>query len=208
MLTRKDFRLSPETGKRNLALCSAELLYTLAGEGASEKLRIPCIAELISRRFLNRRDNQLAEAIDKLLPNGERKSLERTLDEDFLNKPSKETLEKVLWQTDNDFSRKCHTAVSRRLISLCCETDGFIPVYSGEKAFGFRTKPALVGNNNLFFTVFVFYFNCRDKGGKMTVHSILCLRESSARGVPAITYTHDNFTRPRHFVGNVVRKVL
>ena len=120
----------------NLIFIENDMLNKCAAdaEDYSEELRITCIAELFSRWFVSR-EEKLAEIIDQLLPNGERRNLGQLLDEDFLQNPGREQLMCALWKTSDEFSLKCQSAVRERLIRLCCETDGFIPVYSSSMAF-------------------------------------------------------------------------
>lgn len=118
----------------NLAFYTPESLVEFTRANNPEAARIACVAELFARWFLSR-DFKLAEMIDSLLSDGERSNLGLLLDEDFLHNPTEETLQRQFWNTDNPFSQKCMVAVRKKLIELCCETDGFIPVYLRDWAF-------------------------------------------------------------------------
>ena len=133
MKTCDDFLFNPETELDNLLFYPEKELVCIAEENPGE-IRCECIAELFRRWFITR-SRETAALIDSLLPNGERESLKKVL-QDFCNAlPSREKLTGDLWETKDPFSLKCQAAVRSTLIRLCYETAGFIPVYMGEKAF-------------------------------------------------------------------------
>ena len=120
--------------KQNLLFFSTDVLAQFIRSNQMDENRRICIAELIIRWFLNREDN-LASIIDEALPDGEREQLGKVLDENFPNLPSRQSLLRDLWNPRTQFSVKCMANVRKRLIELCCDTDGFIPVYTNEQAF-------------------------------------------------------------------------
>ena len=137
-----DLCTSHDATVRNLWFYPTEDLGAYASSREPEEDRVICIAELFVRDFL-KRGNAEAE-INRVLPDGELKQFLRTLDEDFLDLRDKaEVLGGNLWECKSNFSRKCHAAVRARLLSLCIDTDGFIPVVYGEDAFfiPFRFAP-------------------------------------------------------------------
>lgn len=124
----------PQVVVRNLWFYPTEEIGQYANSRRSEKNRIECVAELFIREFLNRKSAE--KEIDRVLPDGELKHFWCTINEDFLDLRDKtEVLNGELWECKNDFSRKCHAAVRKRLLSLCIDTDGFIPVFCGKEAF-------------------------------------------------------------------------
>ena len=129
-----DLENSHDAVVRSLWFYPAEELGAYASSREPEEDRVACTAELFVRDFLNRGS---AEAeINAALPNGELKHFWRRINEDFLDLRDKtEVLNGDLWKCKNDFSRKCHAAVRKRLLSLCIDTDGFIPVFCGKDAF-------------------------------------------------------------------------
>ena len=130
-----DFCLElPEVVVRNLWFYPTEEIGRYASSQRSEKNRIECVAELFIREFLNRKSAE--KEINRILPDGELKLFWCTINDDFLDLRDKtEVLNGDLWECSSDFSKKCHAAVRRRLLSLCIDTDGFIPVFCGENAF-------------------------------------------------------------------------
>ena len=120
--------------KQNLLFFSTDVLAQFIRSKQIDENRRICIAELIIRWFLNRDDN-LASIIDEALPDGEREQLSKVLDENFPNLPSRQSLLGDLWNPRTPFSAKCMVNVRKRLIELCCDTDGFIPVYANGQAF-------------------------------------------------------------------------
>lgn len=124
----------PETVVRNLWFYPTEEIGRYASSKRSEKNRIECVAELFIREFLNRQSAE--KEINRVLPDGELKLFWCTINDDFLDLRDKaEVLNGNLWDCGNNFSKKCHAAVRTRLLSLCVETDGFIPVFCGADAF-------------------------------------------------------------------------
>ena len=115
--------------KQNLLFFSSDVLAQFIRSNQMDENRRICIAESIIRWFLNREDN-LASIIDEALPDGEREQLGKVLDENFPNLPSRQSLLRDLWNPRTQFSVKCMANVRKRLIELCCDTDGFIPVYT------------------------------------------------------------------------------
>ena len=120
--------------KHNLLFFKDKVLFQFAASEQPESSRIACTAELFVRWFLSR-DHDLATEIDQLLPDGERENFQRLLNENFLKNPSREALMQELWRSANPFSQKCLPAIRQRLLTLCCETDGFIPVYMDDQAY-------------------------------------------------------------------------
>ena len=121
-----------EAALRNLWYYSTGELGRIAGSTGSEEDRLPCVAELFVREFLN--PDSAAEEIDAVLPDGELTEFRKLIPADFLDaRPKGELLRNELWSPQNDFSRKCLTAVRKRLIELCEYTDGFIPVFIRNK---------------------------------------------------------------------------
>ena len=120
----------------NIIFCRTEDLCRISesSDDYSAEVRTRCAAELFVRYFLQPKSVP-AESLDRILPDGERPELTRRLPRDLLNCPTQEIFFESLWEARNEFSRQCEIEVRERLRVLCCETDGFIPVFRGEEAF-------------------------------------------------------------------------
>lgn len=120
----------------NIIFCRTEDLCRIAetSDDYSAEVRARCAAELFVRYFLQPKSVP-AESLDRMLPDGERAELPRRLPRDLLNCPTPEIFLEPLWVARNEFSRQCEIETRERLRVLCCETDGFIPVFCGGEAF-------------------------------------------------------------------------
>lgn len=118
---------------RNLFYYPLEELYDYAKSDHSEFPRAQCVAEIFVREFLKK--GSAEKELNDILPDGELNGFWKTLNWSFLDNREKSViLSHPLWDVKNEFSRKCHIKTQERLTDLCVKTDGFIPVYQGDKA--------------------------------------------------------------------------
>ncbi len=114
----------------NLLFFEAEDLLEVAVDAwgdYSDEARIACIAELLKRRYLCP-GSVSVEALDAVFPGKEWRNCERLLSLNVFSLPRHE-LNHSLWQSDDEFLKRCESAVRGCFRELFERIEGFVPVY-------------------------------------------------------------------------------
>ena len=129
-----------------LFLSQADLIAVVSDtEGRySEVCRQECIAELIIRWYLNP-FSEYEKCLDTIFPAKEWHPLKRIKEREIFSVPTASSLPNKLWNSSAPFFVRCEIVARKRLTDLL-NTDGFIPVYSGDEAF---FLPFFLENNTL-----------------------------------------------------------
>lgn len=120
----------------NLIFLSGDKLIAIvsdATERHSEECRRECLAELICRWYL-KPSAEIEVCLDSVFPSKEWHSLKKLKEQEIFAVPTAAGLPQKLWSSAEPFLARCEVATRKRLTELL-ETDGFIPVYSGDDAF-------------------------------------------------------------------------
>lgn len=104
-----------------------------------------CLAELIVRWYL-KPSAEIENCLDFIFPAKEWHSLKKFKEQEIFAIPTAASLPQKLWSSADPFLARCEVATRKRLAELL-ETDGFIPVYSGDDAFFLPFR--LVDNDRL-----------------------------------------------------------
>lgn len=132
----------------NLIFLSGDRLIAIvsdATERYSEDCRLECLAELIVRWYL-KPSAEIENCLDFIFPAKEWHSLKKFKEQEIFAIPTAASLPQKLWSSADPFLARCEVATRKRLAELL-ETDGFIPVYSGDDAFFLPFR--LVDNDRL-----------------------------------------------------------
>jgi len=124
------------TAPENLIFFSLANLNSVAldaGERFSEDCRQECIAELLSRWYLNS-SSELEDILDSVFPQKEWHSLKKHKEQEIISVQTASSLPQKLWSSSEPFFMRCEVTVRKRLATLL-NADGFIPVYFGNSAF-------------------------------------------------------------------------
>ena len=124
------------TAPENLIFFSLSCLTAVASDAAgrySEDCRLACLAELIVRWYL-KPSAEIERCLDFVFPAKEWHSLKKLKEQEIFAIPAAAGLPQKLWSSADPFPARCEVSARKRLADLL-ETDGFIPVYSGEDAF-------------------------------------------------------------------------
>lgn len=124
------------TAPENLIFLSGDRLIAIvsdATERYSEDCRLECLAELIVRWYL-KPSAEIENCLDFIFPAKEWHSLKKFKEQEIFAIPTAASLPQKLWSSADPFLARCEVATRKRLTDLL-ETDGFIPVYSGDNAF-------------------------------------------------------------------------
>ena len=124
------------TASENLIFFSGDSLIAVvcdAPERYSEDCRLECLAELIVRWYL-KPSSEIETCLDSAFPAKEWHYLKKHKEQEIFAVPTAAGLPKKLWSSVDTFLARCEVATRKRLTDLL-ETDGFIPVYSGDDAF-------------------------------------------------------------------------
>lgn len=100
----------------------------------SEDCRIECIAELIIRWYLKNPSDGIENCLDSVFPAKEWHFLKKLKEPEIFAAPTVASLPQKLWSSVDPFLLSCEVSARKRLADLL-DTDGFIPVYSGDDAF-------------------------------------------------------------------------
>lgn len=120
----------------NLIFLSGDKLIAIvsdATERHSEECRRECLAELICRWYL-KPSAEIEVCLDSVFPSKEWHPLKKLKEQEIFAVPTAAGLPQKLWSSAEPFLARCEVATRKRLTELL-ETDGFIPVYSGDDAF-------------------------------------------------------------------------
>lgn len=124
------------TASENLIFLSVDRLIAVvsdATERYSEDCKRECLAELIVRWYL-KPSTEIETCLDSAFPAKEWHSLKKIKEQEIFAIPTVASLPQKLWSRADPFLSRCEVATRKRLTDLL-ETDGFIPVYSGDDAF-------------------------------------------------------------------------
>ena len=124
------------TASENLIFLSVDRLIAVvsdATERFSEDCKRECLAELIVRWYL-KPATEIETCLDSAFPANEWHSLKKIKEQEIFAIPTVASLPQKLWSSADPFLARCEVATRKRLTELL-ETDGFIPVYSGDDAF-------------------------------------------------------------------------
>lgn len=136
------------TAPENLIFLSWDRLIAVvsdAMERYSEDCRLECLAELVVRWYL-KPSAEIKDCLDSAFPAKEWHSLKKFKEQEIFAIPTAAGLPQKLWSSADPFLARCEVATRKRLADLL-ETDGFIPVYSGDDAFFLPFR--LVDNDRL-----------------------------------------------------------
>lgn len=136
------------TAPENLIFLSRDRLIAVVSDATgrySEDCRLECLAELIVRWFL-KPSAEIENCLDFIFSAKEWHSLKKFKEQEIFAIPTAAGLPQKLWSSADPFLARCEVATRKRLTDLL-ETDGFIPVYSGDDAFFLPFR--LVDNDRL-----------------------------------------------------------
>ena len=120
----------------NLIFLSGDKLFAIVSDATgrySEECRRECLAELICRWYL-KPSAEFEACLDSVFPSKEWHSLKKLKEQEIFAAPTAVGLPQKLWNSVDPFLSRCEVSARKRLADLL-DTDGFIPVYSGEEAF-------------------------------------------------------------------------
>ena len=120
----------------NLIFLSGDKLFAIVSDATgrySGECRRECLAELICRWYL-KPSAEFEACLDSVFPSKEWHSLKKLKEQEIFAAPTAAGLPQKLWNSVDPFLSRCEVSARKRLADLL-DTDGFIPVYSGEEAF-------------------------------------------------------------------------
>ena len=133
MFSAREIQGLSQNAPENLIFCSTDSLLKYCA-----KPRInpePCIAELFARWLLKKTDPVLKAELARFLPESVIDGVYDRIYGDLFSSHSVLIPDDPLWNTADLSQRRYELAIHQRLVSLFQTTEGFIPVFFGEKGF-------------------------------------------------------------------------
>ena len=133
MFSAREIQGLSQNAPENLIFCSTDLLLKYCA-----KPRInpePCIAEFFARWLLKKTDPVLKAELARFLPESVIDGVYDRIYGDLFSSHSVLIPDDPLWNTADLSQRRYELAIHQRLVSLFQITEGFIPVFFGEKGF-------------------------------------------------------------------------